>query len=99
MRGDDLYEMFQSAYVKGSSTETALVKVQNDILMAMESKQVTILILLDLSSAFDTIDHTILLERLEKHLGVMGKALQWLGSYLTNRRQVVKIKDSLSRIH
>ena len=58
-----LYPTLQSAYRKGHSTETALLKVQNDILMNMNCKHVTLLVLLDLSAAFDTVDHDILLAR------------------------------------
>ncbi len=58
------------------STETALLRIQNDILMAMECKQISALIMLDLSAAFDTINHKVLLQRLEKRVGITGKALQ-----------------------
>ena len=54
-----LYPLLQSAYRKSHSTETALIKVQNDILMNMDHQQVTLLVLLDLSAAFDTIDHQV----------------------------------------
>ena len=57
---------------------------------------VTALTLLDLSAAFDTIDHTILLRRLGNWFGVSGKALDWLKSYLTGRRQRIKLGDRLS---
>jgi hypothetical protein len=96
MREDGLFEVFQSAYSEGKSTETALLRVKNDILMAMDHQEVTVLIMLDLSAAFDTVNHTILLDRLEKRCGVTGKALQWFMSYLSNRRQMVKIEDSKS---
>ena len=60
-----LYPPSQSAYRKGHSTETALLKLQNDILMNMNCKHVTLLVLVDLSAAFDTVDHNILLVRLK----------------------------------
>ena len=65
------------------STETALLRVQNDILAAMNSKNSIALVLLDLSAAFDTIDHGVLLTRLENKFGISGKALAWIKSYLT----------------
>ncbi|XP_078372669.1 uncharacterized protein LOC144656313 [Oculina patagonica] len=84
-----LYPALQSAYRKYHSTETALLKVQNDILMNMNRQHVTLLVLLDLSAAFDTVDHKILLHRLQSSLGVTGTALKWFESYLSNRSQQV----------
>ena len=88
----------QSAYRKNHSTETALLKVQNDILLSMDRQEVTLLVLIDLSAAFDTIDHAILLETLEKDFGVTGNALKWLTSYLSKRRQTILIKDHESEV-
>ncbi len=76
MKSKNLFEKFQSAYSEGRSTETALLRIQNDILMAMECKQITALIMLDLSVAFDTVNHNVLLQRFEKIMGITGKALQ-----------------------
>ncbi len=87
---------FQSAYKKHHSTETALLRIHNDTLMEMDKGRVTALTLLDLSAAFDTIDHGVLVDRLEKCYGVTGKALKWFHSYLSDRYQRVKIEDSLS---
>ena len=92
----DLYQLFQSAYRAGHSTETALTSVQNDILRDIDDGQCVILILLDLSSAFDTVDHNILLNRLEQRFGVKGKTLAWLCSYLSNRSQFVYIENERS---
>ena len=91
-----LDEPLQSAYKKGHSTETALVKVQNDILLCVDEQQVVLMALLDLSAAFDTCDHRILLSRLETQFRISGSALDWFRSYLRNRSQRVKIKNSLS---
>ena len=78
---------YQSAYRKFHSTETALLKIHSDIPASMDAGRVTALTLLDLSAAFDTIDHTILLSRLDDWFGVPGKALNWFKSYLTDRCQ------------
>ena len=82
-----LYPPFQSAYRKYHSTETALLKVQNVILMNLDSQRVTPLVLLDLSAAFDTVDHGVLLNCLSTSFGVRESALQWFTSYLLNRSQ------------
>ncbi len=94
MKSRNLFEKFQSAYSEGRSIETALLRIQNDILMSMECKQVTALIMLDLSAPFDTVNQKVFLQRLEKRVGITGKALQWFASYLSNRSQSVRIGDS-----
>ena len=95
-----LHEEMQSAYRKFHSTETALLRVHNDIMLAVDRGSAVVLVLLDLSAAFDTIDHDILhdilLQRLHERIGVTGTALQWFKSYLTNRSQQVLIKDAVS---
>ena len=88
---------FQSAYKQLHSTETALLKVHNDVLTAMDSSKVTALTLLDLFAAFDTIDHSILLQRLEMWYGFGGVMISWLGSYLSDRFQSVKLDHCLSK--
>ena len=77
----------QSAYRPFHSTETALLKVQSDILMNMDDQRVTLRVMLDLSAAFDTTDHSILLETLGSGFGVGGTALKWFTSYLSQRTQ------------
>lgn len=91
-----LFDPLQSAYRKGHSTETALLKVQNDILIDIDNNNVSILVMLDLSAAFDTIDHEVLLKRLESHYGIKGKVLKWFRSYLTDRSQSIIIDDEIS---
>ena len=71
-----LHTPSQSAYRPLHSTETALLKIQNDILISLDSSKGVMLILLDLSAAFDTIDHGVLLSRLESRIGVKDTALQ-----------------------
>ena len=91
-----LYPEFQSAYRKNRSTETALVRVMNDILMKMNTQEVTLLVMLNLNAAFDTANHNILLTRLNEELGICGLALEWFKSYLAKRGQRVSIDGSLS---
>ena len=86
----------QSAYRPNHSTESALLKVTNDILLALDKGDVTVLTLLDLSAAFDTVDHEILFSTLQSHFGIFGSALAWFRSYLTNRSQSVHIENSKS---
>ena len=90
--------MFQSAFRPRHSTETALVKVMNDILLAMNSRQVTLLVLLDLSSAFDTVNYEVLLKRLHTDVGIRGKALDWFKSYLNGRSQRIAVQGTMSRL-
>ena len=78
LRENDLHEPLQSSYRKHNSTETALIKIQSDILQALDTGRVAALVLLDLSAAFDTIDHSILTERLHKSFGISGDALTWI---------------------
>jgi hypothetical protein len=87
---------FQSAYRKFHSTETALLRISNDLLTACNEQKVTALILLDLSAAFDTIDHKILLSRLRTTFGICGTALSLLSSYLIDRTQSVSIGNHFS---
>ena len=96
MAQNSILEPSQSAYRKHHSTETAHLKVQNDILQAIDRKKCVMLLLLDLSAAFDTIDHEILLQRLRVSGGVCGTALAWFRSYLSGRTQSVKILNTTS---
>ena len=76
-----LLSPLQSGFRQSHSTETAILKVLSDLLAAIDSGDVGVLVLLDLSAAFDTVDHTILLERLERTFRVSGVALDWVSSY------------------
>ena len=93
-----LIDQFQSAYKPGHSTETALIRVVNDMLNAIDNGNLSLLTLLDLSAAFDTIDHSILLERLQTSFGIDGLPLKWVKSYLSNRHQKVKIDNNLFNV-
>ena len=86
-----LDEILQSAYKQFYSTETALVKVFNDIVLEVDRNRTVILLLLDLSAAFDTVDHTILIERLANRFGLCDLALAWFKSYLSDRTYFVSI--------
>ncbi len=90
-------DKFQSAYREGHSTETALLIVQNDILMELDKGKVVMLVLLDLSAAFDTIDHEFLLKRLSRRCDIIGTVLKWFQSYLKERTQTVSVGASHSK--
>uniref|UniRef100_A0A3Q3ET90 Reverse transcriptase domain-containing protein n=1 Tax=Labrus bergylta TaxID=56723 RepID=A0A3Q3ET90_9LABR len=91
MTENNLFEKFQSGFRACHSTETALLKVTNDLLLAADRGEGTILILLDLSAAFDTVDHTILTDRLRHWVGLKDTALSWFYSYLLERTFAVTI--------
>ena len=88
--------MFQSAYKVAHSTETALLKVQSDILNAIDKQESVLLFLLDLSAAFDTVDHVILLSRLNPGYGIKGNVLHWFVSHLKERRQFIQVENARS---
>ncbi len=73
----DIYEEFQSGFRPRHCTETALVKITNDLLLALDKGCISLLVLLDLSAAFDTIDHVILIDRLQNYTGIQGQALRF----------------------
>ena len=93
----NLRELYQSAYVEHHSTETALLRVKNDLAMHVDRNGGAVLVLLDLSAAFDTIDHEILLTRLADRFCIAGKALSWIASYLKDRKESVIIDECRSR--
>ena len=70
--------------------------LRNDIMLAIDQKMAVLLVMLDLSSAFDTIDHDILIARLSKSFGLRGLALQWFSSYLTGRQSRVGVGNVFS---
>ena len=78
---NSLLKPMQSAYRSGHSTETALLKVKADLLHGIDHQEVVCLILLDLSLAFDTVDHCMLLQRLEVCFDIKETALEGIRSY------------------
>ena len=86
-------EKYQAAYREHHSTETALLRVKADLLAAMDKQEVTCLVLLDLSAAFDTISHHLLLNHLKFCFGITDMALQWVGTYLSGRTLQVMVND------
>ena len=98
MKENSLLDQMQSAYRSGHSTETALLRVYNDIVMSVDKGHGVYLILLDLSAAFDTVDHPILLSFLHDHVGLDGCALDMFRSYLDGRTQCVSINGVLSEL-
>jgi hypothetical protein len=91
IRDSNLLPSFQSGFRPLHSTETAVLKVLSDLLEAVDHGDVGVLLLLDLSAAFDTVDHETLLRRLELTFGVSGTALSWLASYLSGREYFVRL--------
>ena len=87
---------YQSAYRTNYSCETAVTKLTNDLLWSMEKQEVSALAAIDLSAAFDTVDHSILLSVLQKKFGISGTCLNWFRSYLTNRKCSVNIGSEYS---
>ena len=87
----------QSAYKPEHSTETALLSIKNEVHLSL-AREPTALVLLDLSAAFDTIEHNILLGYLKSWFGLGGTVLRWFASYLRNRCQAIKIGSTLSEL-
>ena len=90
------FSPFQSAYRKHHSSETALLLTLDEVFRASDQGKPTILVSLDLSAAFDVIDHNILLRRLEHSFGITGSTLAWLQSYLSGRQQFVRAGNASS---
>jgi len=93
-----LFPKLQSGFRARHSNETATLKVFSDIIAAANQCKVTLLGFLDMSAAFDTVDHTILLERLEVSFGLSGSVLSWLTSFLIGRTQQAMINGLLSKV-
>jgi hypothetical protein len=95
---NSLCEELQSAYRPHCSTETALLKIFDDALISMDNRQAVFVTLLDLSAAFDTVDHDTLLRRLKCSFGIGSTALRWFSSYLKGRTMQVIIHETVSEL-
>ena len=90
----NIYNSCQSAYGPGHSTETALLKVVNDLFLSLNKGNISVLALLDFSSAFYIIDHPILVHRLHTDFGFTDTVLQWFSSYLTARTLYISLSNN-----
>ncbi len=99
LKQNNLFEKFQSGFRSGHSTKTALVRVTNDLLMAADAGSPSLLIILDLTAAFDTVDHNILLYRLRHTISLSDTVYNWLSSYLTGRMECVALGEAKSVTH
>ena len=93
---NDALPVTQSVYRKFHSTESALLKVYLDLCLALGKGHIALLGLLDLSAAFDSVNHEILLKRLESSYGITGAPLNWMRFYITNREQSVNVCSAKS---
>ncbi|XP_072041350.1 uncharacterized protein [Amphiura filiformis] len=96
MEEHNLGEELQSAYRSAHSTETALLQVKTDIMSCLYNQQGVFLVLLDLSSAFDTVEHSVLVRRMANEIGLSGTALTWYKSYFAERSSKVCINGTFS---
>ncbi|KAL2088527.1 hypothetical protein ACEWY4_015426 [Coilia grayii] len=96
LTSNSCFDKFQSGFRANHSTETALIKVINDIHLNSDVGKTSVLVLLDLSAAFDTVDHCILLHRLKHWVGFTGTVINWLKSYLQQRSFFVAIGNCTS---
>ena len=96
MDSNGLHEPSQYAYKAGHNTETMILGLTDEALRGFDNNMATVVIFLDLSAAFDTIDIDKLLQIMENEIGIGGTALQWFRSFLTGRTQRVKISGEYS---
>ena len=94
----NLLPQVQSGFRKYHSTETAVGKVYNDIILSLDRGQPTALVLLDFSAAFDCVDHVLLTDLLHTSFGVTSTALDWIGSFLSNRTHLIRLGRATSRV-
>ena len=96
---NNLYDPLQSAYGSQHSTETAILKIHNDIIEGLDAGKCTVLSSLNLSAAFDTVDHTICIRRLNYLYGIDGSVLQWFESFTMTSLKVWMLANALSSAH
>ena len=96
LSSNNLLEICQSAYRKDHSTEAAVLSILDGLLVSADERLVSLVALLDLRAAFDTLDHTILLQRLEMTYAVRGTVLDWFASYLSEPFQLVIVDGVVS---
>ena len=96
LKSINMYTSKNSAYKEQHSTETLLVKVHSDIINNMDNRQVTLLVMLDLSAAFDTVCIDILSDIFENRFNITGNVLSWFETYLRNRDQRIIINNAIS---
>ena len=99
LSSNNLLNPHQSAYCKHHSTETTLLYIHDHLINAIGSQKLSCLCLFDLSAAFDTIDHDILITRLFAWFGIHGSFLNWFKSYLSSRTFHVKCDNYFSSSH
>ncbi len=98
LQRNGIYEEFQLGFRLRDSTETALVKITNYLLLASDQGCISLVVLLDRSAAFDTIGHDIFIDRLQNYTGIQGQALRWFRSYLSNHYNFVYLNGEASQL-
>src|SRR5664279_6070545 len=91
---NNLLPAYQSGFRAFHSTETAVIKVYNDIVIASDAGKLTALMMLDYAAAFDTVDHDILLDILRVTFGLSGTIIDCIRSFLSGRTQVIHVGDT-----
>jgi hypothetical protein len=97
VESNHLLPSYQSAYRRNHGVETAMVKMYSDLLKAVDQQQVCVVVMMDLSAAFDTVDIPIMINILKQDFNISGTPLSWFESYLTDRTMRVVVNNSSSR--
>ena len=96
LENNSLLSKFQSGYRRNFSCETAITRIHNDILLMIDKKTNILLTFFDLSAAFDTVNHRLLLKKLQQSYGIEQNVLSWIQSYLTDRSFKVRVRNDES---